>query len=133
MHEIPNELSLKIVSKLDIDTRRLLNIYSKIKVPIELQCKLTQVMKKIKLYKKSSCVELGPLRKVTSGDGFFLPMYVLTRTNDYEWIANDPYIFLGVSYNLIYTSNEIRSSDEGTNVLEYFNVDEKKPKIYRRY
>jgi hypothetical protein len=131
MHELNNDIILKIIAKLDIDTRRVLNIYSKLQIPIELEHKVTYAVKKFKRYKQSSCVELGPVRIVSNGER--LPMYVLTRTNEYEWDANDPVKFLGVSYALIYTSNELRSHDEGTNVLEYFDVDKLKPKIYRRY
>jgi hypothetical protein len=132
MHELNNDLILKILSKLDIDTRRTLNIYSKLKIPTELEHKLTQVVNKLQRSKKSSYVELGPLRMIV-GTYERQPIYVLTRTNDYEWIANAPVKFLGVSYRLIYTSNEIRSHDDGTNVLEYLDVDKTKQTIYRRY
>lgn len=48
--EFPRDVHNRIVSKLDIDTRRSLDIYVKLKVPQELQRKITKCFRPIREY-----------------------------------------------------------------------------------
>lgn len=42
--ELPNDIQLKIISKLDIDTRRALGIYSKLQIPKHIKDKLEKTI-----------------------------------------------------------------------------------------
>jgi hypothetical protein len=43
--QLPKEIKYKIISKLAIDERRALDIYTSLKIPYELSVKLTEVLK----------------------------------------------------------------------------------------
>jgi hypothetical protein len=60
----PNDVVFKIVSKLDIDTRRSLGIYTKITVPSALANAISTSFSKLILGKYHAFVELGPQRIV---------------------------------------------------------------------
>jgi hypothetical protein len=48
MVELPNEIQFKIIKKLDIDTRRSLGIYTKLKIPNKLLIIFNNICRKIK-------------------------------------------------------------------------------------
>lgn len=60
--EFPRDLNNVIVSKMDIDTRRALGIYTKIKCPEHIGTNISKTFNKIKKAYEYYQVEVGPLR-----------------------------------------------------------------------
>jgi hypothetical protein len=52
------DVKMKMVSKMDIDTRRKLNVYTKLKVPDKLTRDISQTFRNRKAYKQRACVSL---------------------------------------------------------------------------
>lgn len=77
--EFPNDVVLRITSKLDIDTRRSLKIYSRLKVPDTVKNAITTCLDKVKQHSLGhryiSYIKLGPPRGT---DGIHT-MYKLCR------------------------------------------------------
>lgn len=74
--EFPRDLNHLIVSKLDIDTRRTLGIYTKLKCPSDLEQKISKTLNKVHSQYDHFCVELGPKRDP------YMHMYTLIRFFD---------------------------------------------------
>ncbi len=64
MTELPRDVVLKIISYLDIDTRRSLGIYSKLRIPDRIKSKLETVIPHPNrlIFKVYSRVSLGPIK-----------------------------------------------------------------------
>ena len=62
--EFPNDVVLKILSKLDIDTRRSLGVYTKLKIPQKLRNRISICLNKVKNtslgHRHVYYVQLGP-------------------------------------------------------------------------
>lgn len=85
--EFPRDINNMIAAKLDIDTRRAYNIYSKIKCPSDMIAKLESVFNKVK--------------KNEEGDVFYIELQCPTSTYEiirmiehkvivYEYISHKP-------------------------------------------
>lgn len=48
MAQLPNDVAMRIISFMDIDTRRTLGIYTKLKIPVELEKKLSACIKPVR-------------------------------------------------------------------------------------
>lgn len=64
MTELPRDVELKITSYMDIDTRRVLGIYSKLRIPDEIKSKLEAVIPHPTrlIFDVYSRVSLGPIK-----------------------------------------------------------------------
>ena len=81
--EFPRDINNLIVSKLDIDTRRLLGIYTKIKVPEKLAIEISNCFNHLKYRKCNAFVRLGPKRIVFPDNEVVDNMYTIYRSSDY--------------------------------------------------
>lgn len=77
--DIPRDIQLKLVSLMDIDTRRALGIYTKLKVPLALQQDISQCFEKKTFFNGYACVRLGPPRLFDFEGSYVDSMYILTR------------------------------------------------------
>lgn len=108
--EFPRDINNYIVSKLDIDTRRLLGIYTKIKVHERLATELSDCFKHLKYGKYNAVVRLGPKRMVFPNDDENIDfIYSLSR----GFIYCDRFIL--VWYQVVHISSELNIRDD------YFN------------
>jgi hypothetical protein len=79
--EFPRDINNLISSKLDIDTRRALGIYTKLRCPNHLKEKLTKTFNRIQHQYDHFSMEIGPMR--TLGD-MKVPMYTIIKFFDTE-------------------------------------------------
>lgn len=62
--EFPRDINNVIVSKMDIDTRRALGVYTKLKLPPQLNTAISKTFNKIKKAYEYYQVEVGPQRNL---------------------------------------------------------------------
>jgi hypothetical protein len=79
MRDIPRDIELKLVSLMNIDTRRALGIYTKLKVPLSIQTMVSQCFHKKTYSHGYACVRLGPQRLFDFEASYVDSMYILTR------------------------------------------------------
>lgn len=77
--EFPRDMNNLIVSKLDIDTRRTLGIYTKLKCPDRLSAQISNTFNKIKKAYDFYSIEVGPLRILGKDK---VPSYTIVRFFD---------------------------------------------------
>jgi hypothetical protein len=80
MVDLPRDVHLKLIPLFDIDTRRALDIYTKLKVPVELQNMIGDVFRKLVVTKDFACERLGERRHVNLEMSHGDNMYIITRT-----------------------------------------------------
>jgi hypothetical protein len=121
-YDFPEDILNTIISKLDIDTRRSLGIYTRLKIPDELKVKISMTFKDLQRGKKCSLVEIGPLRtpfKDDFEDTLQIPMkmYQLARLwHEFDTFPNHPPEEL-VEYVVCHISSEL--NDYGDYYSEY--------------
>lgn len=82
MYVLPRDIELKIISKMDIDTRIRTGIIFKLRIPISIIEKIIEIHKRLIIRKSISYVKLGPLRQIYNMDNnrnHREAMYTLTR------------------------------------------------------
>lgn len=82
--EFPKDIQYQIVKKLDIDTRRTLGIYTKIKCPKSLEQKITCTFNKIETGADHVYINIGPIRNIKMSDNSIIkePVYGIYRFFD---------------------------------------------------
>ena len=80
--EFPRDIRNIIVRKLDIDSRRVFGIYSKLNTPTNFVDSLSAILNKARQINDYACVPLGPLRTLCGDEGFQQPMYMIYRFFD---------------------------------------------------
>lgn len=75
---LPRDIELKLISLMDIDSRRALGIYSKLNVPKGLQDKIKSSLQKLNVSKTFASVKLG-VRRIYSERVHTDNIYVITR------------------------------------------------------
>lgn len=76
--DLTRDVRNKIISKMDIETRRSLGIYTKLKVPEDLKNKLEN-MPTVGYSRYYASVKLGPVRRVYRDEDFVDNLYSLSR------------------------------------------------------
>jgi len=86
MEELPRDIQLKIISKMDIDSRIKMGIYSKLQIPIILKNKLEKLYNKNKIIVDANCMDynicLGLLSSKCEHNN------LLNSYNEYLYIIN---------------------------------------------
>lgn len=86
--EFPRDVRNIIISKLDIDTRRSLGIFTRLDVPQSVKDGLSKVLAKVQYGKFFAHVKLGPIRRVSLFDASDCDhIYTLSRSFFYCYIA----------------------------------------------
>jgi hypothetical protein len=88
MATLPRDVELKLISLMDIDARRALGIYSKMKVPQGLHDEITNSLMKLNISKDYAFVRLGEERPVNIEATYSESMYVITRSKLWDDEAN---------------------------------------------
>jgi hypothetical protein len=88
MVSIPNDIVLKIMSKMDIDTRRRLGIYCKLNVPLSFQKILTRCLMRLKCHTNYALVELGSMYTLSRWNYMSLNVVLGTRRLETEYVVN---------------------------------------------
>lgn len=79
MYSFPRDVELKLISLMDIDTRRALGIYTKLHIPHSLQELFSSCFHRITYTQGYACVRLGPQRLFDFEASHVDAMYILTR------------------------------------------------------
>ena len=84
--EFPNDILLKIISYMDIDTRRSLGIFTKLHIPQKIKNTLTSLIPHPTrlIFEPYSRVSLGPIRKSITSNESDRFMYVLHNDFGYS-------------------------------------------------
>lgn len=77
--ELPRDVELILLSKMDIDTRRALGVYSRLDVPLALKELITTTFGKVTFAQGYACVRLGPRRFIDDEGSHGDSMYILVR------------------------------------------------------
>lgn len=77
--DIPRDIELMLLSKMDIDSRRAFGVYSRLDVPLFLQQLLTATFEKVTFTQGYACVRLGQRRYVDVEGSHGDSMYILVR------------------------------------------------------
>lgn len=91
MAELPRDVMLKIVSYMDIDTRRSLGIYTKLRVPDEIKSKLEAVLTHPTrlLFSVYSRVSLGPIKNVNGNERYMYAIHSDFGFVEYDKLPRD--------------------------------------------
>lgn len=117
--EFPRDINNYIVSKLDIDTRRLLGIYTKLEIPEQLSIEISGCFNRIKYGKYNAVVRLGPKRMVFPNDDENIDfIYSLSR----GFIFCDGFIL--VWYQVVHISSELNIRDDYFNEYSITSYDD---------
>lgn len=79
MYNLPRDVELKLISLMNIDSRRALGIYTKLRVPLSLQEALSCCLNRATYAQGYACVRLGPHRLFDFEGSHVDTMYTLTR------------------------------------------------------
>jgi hypothetical protein len=100
MDNLPRDLKIKITSLLDMDARRKLGIFFKLRPPKDLQYLLENMHSKLVVNDKVSVVRLGESRPVFRGNEDDLEnMYTLTRYFNTQHTTTVNYTVCHVSHS----------------------------------